>query len=266
MHIHTVKLIYFSPTGTTRTIAEEISKGLKAEQVLHADCTPPKSRTEPLPVFQDELVVLAAPVYRSRVAKVAADYFATFKAQNTPVVLVAVYGNRAYEDALRELHDIALNSGFTPIAAGAFIGEHSYSTEQKPIAFGRPDREDQRIALAFGARIREKLQQTEDMSVGATLSIPGKIPYRERGTFPPLAPVTDVSLCTLCGKCAQVCPVEAISRENLTASDEQLCIHCCACVKICPVQARSMQHETLQKLVDRLYITCQGRKEPELFL
>lgn len=266
MRIHTIKLVYFSPTGTTRTIAEEISKGFEAEQVQHIECTLPQSRTKPLPAFQDELVILAAPVYAGRVAKIAADYFAAFTTHNTPAALAVVYGNRAYEDALRELHDIALNSGFTPIAAGAFIGEHSYSTEQKPIAHDRPDREDKQIAAAFGARIREKLQQTEDMSVGETLSIPGNIPYRERGGLPPMAPVTDASRCTLCGKCAQACPVEAISRENLTASDKQLCIHCCACIKICPVRARSMQHEMLQNLVNRLYTTCQARKEPELFL
>ena len=49
------------------------------------------------------------------------------------------YGNRDYEDALVELYDLALSLGLTPFAAGAFIGEHSYSTPEMPVAEGRPD-------------------------------------------------------------------------------------------------------------------------------
>lgn len=266
MKIQTVKLVYFSPTGTTRAIIVEIAKGVKAEQIQHLDCTLSGSRTELLPVFQNELVILAAPVYTGRVAKVAAEYFSTFKTQNTPVALVVVYGNRAYEDALRELRDLAVQSGFIPIAGGAFIGEHSYSSEHKPIAHGRPDAQDRHYARAFGAKIREKLQQIETIAVLEPLIVPGNFPYRDPGTLPPMAPVTDVSRCTLCGKCAEVCPVNAIARENPAASDVNLCTHCCACIKICPAQARSVQNEIMLNIVNRLYTSCQARKEPEMFL
>ena len=44
-------------------------------------------------------------------------------ASQTPAVLVVVYGNRAYDDALLELSDIATGAGFVPLAAGAFVGE-----------------------------------------------------------------------------------------------------------------------------------------------
>lgn len=266
MKIPIVKLVYFSPTGTTRAIVEEIARGVEAEQVHHFDCTLPGSRTAPPPVFQDELVILAAPVYTGRVAATAAAYFAAFSARNTPTVLAAVYGNRAYEDALRELRDLAVQAGFTPIAGGAFIGEHSFSSEHKPIAHGRPDAQDRQRARAFGAKIREKLQQTETIAAIKPPTVPGNFPYRDPGTLPPTAPVTDTSLCTLCGKCVEVCPVNAIARENPAASDENICIHCCACTKACPAQARSLQNEIMLNIARRLYATCQARKEPELFL
>ncbi|GAK58753.1 4Fe-4S ferredoxin, iron-sulfur binding protein [Candidatus Vecturithrix granuli] len=266
MKVQTVKLVYFSPTATTRAIVKEITKGIKAEQVQHLDCTLPGSRTAPMPVFQDELVILAAPVYVGRIAKVAAEHFATFRARNTLAVLVAVYGNRAYEDALRELRDLAVQSGFMPIAGGAFIGEHSYSSEQKPIAHGRPDTQDRHHARAFGAKIREKLQQIETIAAIKPLTVPGNFPYRDPGTLPPMAPVTNISLCTLCGKCAHICPVNAIATENPATSDENICTHCCACIKICPAQARSVQNEIMLNIVNRLHTTCQARKEPEVFL
>lgn len=47
-----------------------------------------------------------------------------------------------------------------PVAAGAFVGEHSYSTPATPIAQGRPDARDLIAATAFGAQVREKLAKT----------------------------------------------------------------------------------------------------------
>ena len=60
------------------------------------------------------------------------------------------YGNRDYEDALVELRDETTCLGFTPLAAGAFIGEHSYSRPGMPVAEGRPDANDLQIAEQFG--------------------------------------------------------------------------------------------------------------------
>lgn len=61
-----------------------------------------------------------------------------------------VYGNRDYEDALLELRDTVASLGFTPLSAGAFIGEHSYSTAEMPVAAGRPDATDLQTARTFG--------------------------------------------------------------------------------------------------------------------
>ena len=50
--------------------------------------------------------------------------------------------------------------GFVTVAAGTFVGEHSYSTPETPIAQGRPDARDLAAATAFGAQVREKLAKT----------------------------------------------------------------------------------------------------------
>lgn len=47
----------------------------------------------------------------------------------SPICLV-VYGNRVYDDALRELKDILIADGCNPIAVGAFIGEHCLSSDK----------------------------------------------------------------------------------------------------------------------------------------
>jgi hypothetical protein len=92
---------------------------------------------------------------------------------------VVVYGNRDYEDALIELHDISITQGFVPVAAGAFIAEHSYSTTKRPIAHGRPDPDDLDRAQEFGKKVREKLKGLRFLDDIGKIKIPGNIPYIE---------------------------------------------------------------------------------------
>jgi len=50
----------------------------------------------------------------------------------------------------------------------------------------------------------------------------------------------DESKCTGCEACAEVCPVEAISVDQVARIDEETCIECGACADECPVEAISM--------------------------
>ncbi len=44
--------------------------------------------------------------------------------------------------------------------------------------------------------------------------------------------------CILCGACAEICPVNAISEgENQYVIDAETCISCGACADTCPVGA-----------------------------
>ena len=72
---------------------------------------------------------------------------------DTKCVIVAVYGNRAFENALTDMDTFASSLGFMPVAAAAFVGEHSYSTADNPIAVGRPDAADLAEAERFGHNI-----------------------------------------------------------------------------------------------------------------
>ena len=95
------------------------------------------------------------------------------KGDNTPAIIVVLYGNRDYEDALLELRDSVKQLGFVPVAGGAFIGEHSYSTEQFPTAAGRPDVSDIQIASEFGKNIIKLLNQYADIKELPALEVKG---------------------------------------------------------------------------------------------
>jgi ferredoxin len=216
--------------------------------------------------MQDELAILGAPVYGGRVPPEAARRLRRLEAHDVPAVVVAVYGNREYEDALLELRDLAVELGCRPVAGGAFIGEHSYDTETTPIATGRPDREDLEKAREFGGLIREKMRGFRTLDEMPMLQIPGDFPYKEWSPSSDISPVTDETLCTLCGTCATVCPTAAITVEAAVMTDKKACIWCCACVKNCPTGARVMGDPRVLHSAEWLSKNCHQRKEPEMYV
>lgn len=266
MRIESTKLVYFSPTRTTKTVLQSIAEGIATRVSEDLDFTLPEDRARQLPPFRDELVLLGVPVYAGRVPLDAARYLSTLRAGRTPAAVVVVYGNRAYDDALRELSDIAAGAGFVPLAAGAFIGEHSFSTLETPLAPGRPDARDVAEARAFGARIRDKLEQLGGIAEAAPVSVPGDFPYRRRIRLFEKAPATSAERCTQCGECVPLCPKGAIDEYDATRTDSEKCIFCCTCIKVCPEGARFTQDPEVKGIVDKLVRTCQRRLEPETFL
>ena len=82
------------------------------------------------------------------------------------------------------------------MAAGAFIGEHSFSRKGMPIAEGRPDESDLNQATEFGKKIIEELEKVSCVECLSALEVKGNFPYRVKGPSTPQAPVTDNDLCS----------------------------------------------------------------------
>ena len=264
MEIQSAELVVFSPTGTTRTIVESVAQGFDVPFSLH-DLTLPAGRGSSC--ADGDLVVLGVPVYAGRVpATAAARLRASVRGDGRPAVLVAVYGNRAFEDALVELRDLARELGFVPVAAAAFVGEHSFSSAQYPVAPGRPDDADRAMARDFGARVRALLAGTASLSALDEPAIPGNVPYREGAQALGISPQTDAGLCVLCGQCAEACPAGAVSlREDAVETDAARCLVCCACTRACPAGARVMLHPRILDFGKMLSEKFARRAEPEFF-
>ena len=252
-----ITVICFSPTHTSRTIAEAVAAGMNAARIRTVDLTLDRSDS-PITVGAGETVVLGAPVYAGRVAPEAVRRLRRIQVEagaSVPAVVTVTYGNRDYEDALVELYDLAVSLGLSPFAAGAFIGEHSYSTPEMPVAEGRPDTLDLADARIFGGECARKL----DGSGASTDGGPAK-----PAPAVPSVPVT-ADGCPLCGECVRVCPTGAVNidlnaRKVLT--DPALCIRCCACVRACPAGLRTYA----TPFTAFLHEHCSARRDPETFL
>lgn len=239
-----LRAVFCSPTHTTKKVVTAFVSAFDREKSTEiTDLTCDRS-TGVIEVSPDCLAVVAAPVYAGRVAPFALERLKRLKGDGTPAVLIVVYGNRDYEDALIELHDTLTERGFVTVAAAAFVGEHSYSRTGMPIAEGRPDESDIADAVSFGIRTAERLSTAPTAETIKITHIPGKHPYREVGTPTPAAPDT-LENCVGCGYCAEICPTAAIEMREDNGSDHPLpytdknkCIKCCACVKLCPSSAR----------------------------
>ena len=70
MEYKNVHIIYFSPTHTSAKTAYAIAEGLSGDVLLESDITY-DAPAEGLEIHDDELTIVAAPVYGGRVAETA---------------------------------------------------------------------------------------------------------------------------------------------------------------------------------------------------
>lgn len=190
MKTHT---IFFSPTRTGATVAQTIRDEMQQQPGENIDLT--KTAIEKA-ITADDVAIIAMPVYGGRIPALAAERFQAVHGNNAKAVAIVIFGNAKYDDALLELTDLCTKQGFQVIAAAAFVGEHSFATDEFPIAIGRPDAEDLQAAKTFAKLIDERLGKKGPSSPP---TVPGNRPYRPAMNIPPLAATdSDPADCTRC--------------------------------------------------------------------
>lgn len=251
--ISTMELCYFSPTGGTKRVGELLA-GFLAERTQTVDM----EKAEAGKNSGIHTAVIAVPVFGGRIPAFAADWLKDYCGTGKDVVTVAVYGNRAYEDALLELNDLAEKSGARVVASGAFVAQHSMVPE---VGAGRPDEQDQAEMRKFAEVVLKKI----DQNIKTEVQVPGNHPYKEAVSMP----ASPVSLpdCDLCGICEKVCPVKAIQiTDGKVLTEAGKCMLCMACAARCPKKARILPPPLQENLGKRLGEFRNIRNENEWFV
>lgn len=248
--------ICFSARGTTQTCSSIIARatGMETRDVnwLANPCT------APLTIGREDRLLFSMPVYAGYIPKLCATMAQNLQGDRTLAAIVAVYGNRHYDNALIQMKDLLDARGFVVVAAGAFVAEHSIFTN---VAKGRPDERDRQAMTDFGAHCAKLFRAQSCTEV----TVPGDPAYNaDIAINLPFKPDADDS-CTDCGACADICPTGAISRDNVRVTNADLCINCGACMRVCPTGARGYHSQVYEGARAQFEQRCAAYRVPETF-
>ena len=161
--------IIFSPTGGTQRVADAITKNWQETEVIDISSSNFNTSLE-----ADSLALIAMPSFGGLAPQLALDRLVRINANNAKCAIVAVYGNRAYDDTLIQMKDYAEKAGFQVIAAVSAVAEHSII---HAYAANRPDAKDFDQLCGFGQQILEKAK-----AEAGSISVPGNKPYKKAGS------------------------------------------------------------------------------------
>lgn len=248
-----VTALYFSATYTTKRVVEAVAAQL-SNDIVSYDITNDKA-TDEVTIPAAELLVVGVPVYAGRVPAMAVERLRRFRGMQAPAVVVAVYGNRHYDDAVLELHDIMSECGFRTVSAGAFVAQHSIFPK---VGAARPDAEDLAVIEEFALK-------TKALLAGGfgDIEIPGNHPYKVPGAIP-IWP-TASRKCTACGVCARLCPAGAIDPLAPKGVNKNKCIKCGRCIVVCPSKVRRFSGLKYWIASCRFNSAFAARREPEVW-
>ena len=260
-----VGIMYFSPSGNTKKVCEEVAKSISPGPPIQVDVTKPSSNgSKPADV---DLWVIGAPVYSMRLPAIARERISKALDKNgkkTPAVAVSVYGNVGMGIGLKQLVNLLSEKGYKVIGAGGFIGEHTLSKTHggdTPYSVGRPNDADMAVAKEFAAAVLKKGINGSDISSMEAIQAPklsGMLARSdERGIKSFMGPFElDQNKCNKCKICVKTCPVNCI--DDTIKFNTENCIYCANCIKVCPTGAISQKnkHMWLLKLMlrpDKVY-------------
>jgi Pyruvate/2-oxoacid:ferredoxin oxidoreductase delta subunit/flavodoxin len=256
----TVGLMYFSPTGTTRRVCEEIAKAMSTTSPIRMDLTKSIKDAKKL---EADVWVVGVPVYASRMSALARERMAVALdgiPNKTRAIAVSVYGNVDAGVALKQLVELLSQKGLNVIGAGEFIGQHWFKKfhgfDHKG-TLGRPNEDDLAVARELGVSVLKKgFDSSSICSISAIQS--AKVPCRLRFTGEQRvlgllgSSTADQNKCTKCQACVKACPMGCIDAQTLMSSpSEKKCLGCGNCMKVCLKNARS-QSIKMKWLVKRM--------------
>jgi len=268
----TVAMVYFSPTGTTERVIENIARGLNGSLNYRFNITQEAGRKEYKDFTSEtkhdvDYWIFGAPVYGGELPPIVVETLAESPSNNQKAISCVVYGNNEIGRALKQLTQILDEYGFSILGAAAFIGEHSFSNMFN-IAPGRPDQQDLNKAEAFGKSVLSKGSSSSTVSYD---SIDDKMSFSTK-VLPKKGPnpIVDHSKCTKCLTCVEHCPmgiIDAETIEYISAEAKELCLGCMSCVKRCPENARSFEIPfPMDKILDKVFTEAKSTRHEPLIL
>lgn len=273
MNITKIRALYFSGTGNTGRASLTLAKRLSNLLLVPYEAVsvaPYSVREMDFQFSEDELAIIATPVYAGRVPNLILPFFQKkLQGNQTPAIALCTFGNRSVDDGLMELRNTLQSNGFSCIGGAAIVGQHTFAPL---LGEGRPNKEDSALLHELAQEIVTKLQGM-DKPPEEPIEVPGNHPVgpyytpRDRHGYPinivKVRPKTDRKKCTKCGVCIKMCPMKAISPDPTQVPGP--CIKCGNCFTVCPTNAKYYDDPGFLFHKEELTAQYQSPKKSEIY-
>lgn len=260
----TVTLVYFSQTGNTRRVAEEMAEALRSGG--NKVSTLPMKDVQQADLEGCDVLGMGAPCFESQAPTPVKDFLQAWPLlHGKPAFVFATAGGAPG----RVLHDLAAGlQKKGAVILGGFMCRGMVH-HPAPCLTGRmparPNREDLERARSFALAVDRHLRSGASgaMAEGRKDAlIPNRgfydlvsfiaKPFLLRILLP--GPRPDHSQCIQCGSCMKECPVQSIDLKPYPVADSK-CIRCYHCLNTCPQKALNVSWQFGNLVIFSLYNT-----------
>lgn len=242
----TALIVYCSPAGSTRHVAQVIGDRLEEEAVtvhrLDLAITKDPSRYVDLlkTAGADACLFVGSPVYRDMAIPPVMAFLEDLpEGIGCPAVPFITWGGASSGIALWQMGKALESKGCTLAGAAKVLGVHSMMwPSDNPVGQGHPDADDDRQIGRLIDRLTKTPADTLSFEVldyqPAAVGAEGKKKLEQPWTIIPKT--VDEEKCTQCAICKQVCPVGAVTLDPGPVFSDR-CFDCFNCVRECPEDA-----------------------------
>lgn len=264
-----VFIVYFSPAGSTRHVAEVIEKqfialGAGVSIFDLAECSSDIAMTisrQIETVSGKSCLFIGSPVYVSHAVPLVMECIAGLKESDGAFAVPFVtWGGACSGISLYEMGKELINKKFTLLGAAKILAVHSLMWQlEDPLGEGHPDADDDRMVEDFVAHVNRKIQEDNPREIKLSdLAYQSKENHAEmekislqtaKAHMPER--IIDTEFCNQCQVCSDVCPANAVAFTPYPEFGDS-CVYCFNCLKKCPEQAINANlSEIWQRIKDR---------------
>ena len=245
-------IVYSSPAGTTRHVAQVIENTLKDLGYKYGvtdlgnkdDCLNINSKVKDL--VTDHCLWVGTPVYTGHAVPQVTRFISELpESKGSCAVPFVTWGGVSSGLALYEMGRGLSEKGYTVLGAAKVLAVHSLMWQFKsPLGEGHPDAEEDSMIKGLVGEIDAKLLSDviKPLSIENLNYQPKKVQESMQNMSIEVAKQIlpgkelDAKVCNQCGDCEEICPAQAI-RCNPYPQFGDECFLCYNCVRLCKVEA-----------------------------